>query len=51
MLAGGLTPENLAEAVTQSGAAAVDVSSGVEDTPGFKSPNKIKEFLAIAAGL
>ena len=48
MLAGGLTPENLNEAVTTSGATAVDVSSGVEDTPGFKNLNKIIEFLAAA---
>ena len=48
MLAGGLTPENLNEAVTTSGATAIDVSSGVEDTPGFKNLNKIIEFLAAA---
>jgi phosphoribosylanthranilate isomerase len=48
MLAGGLTPENVAEAVAVSGAAAVDVSSGVEDAPGRKSVAKIKAFLAAA---
>jgi phosphoribosylanthranilate isomerase len=46
MLAGGLTPENVAEAVALSGAPAVDVSSGVEDAPGKKSVHKIKAFLA-----
>ena len=45
MLAGGLTPENVARAVEISGAAAVDVSSGVEDAPGKKNPAKIKAFL------
>jgi len=46
MLAGGLTPANVAEAVAVSGAPAVDVSSGVEDAPGRKSVAKIKAFLA-----
>jgi len=48
VLAGGLTVENLAEAVKTSGAAAIDVSSGVEDAPGRKSPEKIRAFLAAA---
>ena len=51
MLAGGLTAENLAHAVAQSGAAAVDVSSGVEDAPGVKNPDKIRPFLAAAAAI
>lgn len=51
MLAGGLNATNLAEAVTLSGATAVDVSSGVEDAPHHKSPAKIREFLAIASRL
>lgn len=51
MLAGGLNAHNLAEAVTTSGATAVDVSSGVEDASGHKSPEKIRAFLAVAAGL
>ena len=51
MLAGGLTAENLAEAVKISGAEAVDVSSGVEDAPGVKSIDKIREFLAVANSL
>ncbi|MEQ9607393.1 MAG: phosphoribosylanthranilate isomerase [Kiloniellaceae bacterium] len=45
MLAGGLTPQNVARAVEISGAAAVDVSSGVEEAPGKKNPAKIKTFL------
>ncbi len=48
MLAGGLTVENIQEAITTSGASAVDVSSGVEDSPGIKNPDKIKAFLATA---
>ena len=51
LLAGGLTAENLEEAVRASGAEAVDVSSGVEDAPGLKSPEKIRVFLAAAAAL
>ncbi len=51
ILAGGLTAENLAEAVKTSGAVAVDVSSGVEDAPGVKSVGKIRAFLAVANSL
>jgi phosphoribosylanthranilate isomerase len=50
MLAGGLTAENVARAIAVSGAPAVDVSSGVEDSPGVKNPNKIKAFLDSAQG-
>ncbi len=49
MLAGGLNAGNLAEAVRISGARRVDVSSGVEDRPGVKNPQKIAAFLALAA--
>jgi phosphoribosylanthranilate isomerase len=45
LLAGGLTPDNLVEAVRISGAPMVDVSSGVEDRPGEKNVSKIKAFL------
>jgi phosphoribosylanthranilate isomerase len=48
LLSGGLTPENVAEAITASGAGAVDVSSGVETAPGLKDPNLIARFLAAA---
>jgi phosphoribosylanthranilate isomerase len=44
-LAGGLTPDNLIDAVRISGAPMVDVSSGVEDRPGEKNVSKIKAFL------
>jgi phosphoribosylanthranilate isomerase len=47
-LAGGLDPWNLAEAVQQSGAPLVDVSSGVERGPGLKDPALIKAFLDAA---
>jgi phosphoribosylanthranilate isomerase len=48
MLSGGLTPENVAEAIRLTGAAAVDVSSGVEVRPGEKDPERIRRFLAAA---
>ena len=51
MLSGGLSVEVLPEAVRISGAAAVDVSSGVESRPGIKDPEKIRAFLAVARAL
>jgi phosphoribosylanthranilate isomerase len=51
MLSGGLNAGNLARAVAATGARAVDVSSGVEDAPGRKSPDKIAAFLKLAAEL
>jgi len=51
MLSGGLTAGNVAEAAAVSGAPAVDVSSGVEDRPGVKNPEKIRAFLKAARGL
>ncbi|MBW3568458.1 MAG: phosphoribosylanthranilate isomerase [Proteobacteria bacterium] len=45
VLAGGLTPENVAEAIGIVRPYAVDVSSGVEDSPGVKSRSKIEMFI------
>ena len=48
MLAGGLTPENVAEAIRLTGARQVDVSSGVESAPGVKDAGRIAGFVAAA---
>ncbi len=48
MLAGGLTPENVAQAVRLTGAMQVDVSTGVESAPGIKDPVSITRFVAAA---
>lgn len=50
MLAGGLTPQNVAEAIRITRTQQVDVSSGVEYKPGVKNPEKIKAFIQ-AAGM
>lgn len=47
-LSGGLTPENVAEAIRKSGAAAVDVSSGVEASPGKKDHARVRAFIEAA---
>ncbi|WP_312266758.1 phosphoribosylanthranilate isomerase [Neisseria sp.] len=46
ILSGGLTPENIGEAVKITGAKIIDVSSGVESAPGIKSAEKIAALLA-----
>lgn len=51
MLSGGLHADNVSEAVRIAGAGTVDVSSGVEDRPGVKNPDKIRRFLDIVRAL
>lgn len=48
MLAGGLDPDNVAEAVRLTGAPIVDVSTGVEAAPGLKDPDLMTRFVAAA---
>ena len=50
MLAGGLTPDNVSEAVRLTGARQVDVSSGVESAPGVKDVRLIAAFCTAASG-
>ena len=45
MLSGGLDPQTVARAVRMTGAAIVDVSSGVESAPGIKDLEKIRQFI------
>jgi len=51
ILSGGLHAGNLAAAIAATHATSVDLSSGVEDSPGRKNPEKIATFLRLAASL
>jgi len=50
ILAGGLTPENVAQAIAHARPYAVDVASGVEAAPGVKDPVKLRAFVAAVRG-
>ena len=50
MLAGGLTPDNVAEAIRLTGARQIDVSSGVESAPGEKDAEMMRTFIDTARG-
>jgi phosphoribosylanthranilate isomerase len=51
MLAGGLTPDNVAQAIRLTGARQVDVASGVESAPGVKDAARIAAFVEAAQGV
>jgi len=48
VLAGGLTPENVTEAIHRVAPFGVDVATGVESSPGIKDPRKVAAFIAAA---
>ena len=50
MLAGGLIPQNVREAIERSGASQVDVSTGIESAPGVNDAKLMRDFVAAAQG-
>jgi phosphoribosylanthranilate isomerase len=51
LLSGGLTPDNVAEAIHATGPWGVDVASGTEASPGVKDPQKLERFFAAVHGV
>jgi phosphoribosylanthranilate isomerase len=51
ILAGGLTPENVAQAIKVAQPQAVDTASGTEAAPGKKDPEKLREFFSAVSGV
>jgi phosphoribosylanthranilate isomerase len=51
ILAGGLTPDNVAQAIKVAQSQAVDTASGTEAAPGKKDPEKLRAFFAAIAGM
>jgi phosphoribosylanthranilate isomerase len=51
LVAGGIGPSNAAEAVAASGAIGVDVSSGLESSPGVKDPDLLRALFATLEGM
>jgi len=51
MLAGGLSPSNVLDAIVRSTTRRIDVNSGVETAPGIKDPEKLRELFRIVRGV
>ena len=47
ILAGGLTPSNVMDAIAATGPERIDISSGVESEPGIKNPEKLRELFGV----